>query len=656
MYTIPVFAKNKNGHHFLKETKPAANLSVSLVSNFGWISFSDCLPQTIQFIDSSVASSTNIQQWIWNFGDSTTSADQYPLHDYTSNGNYTVSLTVIDDAGNAATAIKALIVNTLTPVVNIGKDTTVCSGTIVKLDAGAQPGCSYYWNTGETSQSIQVNTTGDYWVQVSNASCAAMAQVHITVNPKLLSDFTYTITGTCLPVLVQFTDQSASCTSPVVSWQWDFGDGNVSGQQNPAHLYAVAGNYTVSLTVKDSAGTSVTSSRLVSINASALLVNIGNDTTICEGSTLTLNPNIAADSYTWSNGSTNPGLTVTTAGTYWVEVFKNGCSGRDTVVINTIMPLVPGISFTISSRCLPVLVHFSDSSQLVCGNAPIDYWRWDLGDGSNSDLQNPDHVYTKAGQFTVQLTVRNSLGIEVTKSSQITIETTAPVPTHYPDTTICAGTTLQLNAGNTGAVYSWMPAAALNNAAIQNPFATPGATTLFRVNITQCGNSITDSVWVYVDSVANAKITQPEQGLLMAAAAVSYQWYKDGAMIKTAAARNYRPVSMGNYQVKITNERGCSRISDKFFFLPSGGHAFPGTKVKIKLSPNPCRGNLSILLSKLPEKPLTAFIYDVFGNKVYQGTISSNINNINVGHLCRGQYMVAIWLGNEEIILPLLIL
>lgn len=563
---------------------------------------------------------------------------------------------MIDDAGDSANIIKILSINTLTPVVNIGNDTTVCSGTPLKLDAGPQPGCSYYWSTGETTQGIQVSTSGDYWVQVYNATCAAMAQVHITVNPKLQSNFIYDKAATCLPVSVQFTDQSASCASPVVYWQWDFGDGNFSNQQNPAHLYALAGDYTVSLTVKDSSGVTDTSKRIISINTAALKIDLGNDTTICAGSTLTLQPGVAADSYLWSNGSTNPDLTISSAGIYWVEAVKNGCSGRDTLVIKTIVSLVTDMAFTITSKCLPVLVHFRDSSQLVCGNAPVDYWRWDFGDGNSSAMQNPDHIYTNTGQFTVQLTVRNSLGIEVTKTKEITIETTAPTSDHYPDTTICAGTAIQLNAGNEGAAYSWMPANTLNNAGIQNPVASPAATTLFRVNITQCGNSITDSVWVYVDSVLKPKISQLEPGVLVTATAVSCQWYKDGVIIKTATARNYKPVSMGYYQVKLTNERGCSGISDKFFFLPSGGHALAGTKVKIKLSPNPCRGNLSILLSKPPEKSLTISIYDVFGNKVYQGAITSNINNINVGHLRRGQYFVALYVDSEKTILPLLIL
>ena len=54
-----------------------------------------------------------------------------------------------------------------------------------------------------------------------------------------------------VPGAVAFTDLS---TGNPTSWSWDFGDGSVSSQKNPPHMYTVAGTYTVSLTVRNGYG------------------------------------------------------------------------------------------------------------------------------------------------------------------------------------------------------------------------------------------------------------------------------------------------------------------------------------------------------------------------------------------------------------------
>ncbi|MEW5925197.1 MAG: PKD domain-containing protein, partial [Candidatus Zixiibacteriota bacterium] len=63
------------------------------------------------------------------------------------------------------------------------------------------------------------------------------------------ADFSGTPTSGCVPLTVNFTDLS---TGPVISWDWDFGDGGGSALENPSHQYTTAGTYTVSLTVTSS--------------------------------------------------------------------------------------------------------------------------------------------------------------------------------------------------------------------------------------------------------------------------------------------------------------------------------------------------------------------------------------------------------------------
>ena len=67
--------------------------------------------------------------------------------------------------------------------------------------------------------------------------------------------------------------------------------------------------------------------------------------------------------------------------------------------------------------CAPLVVKFADSS---AGNPTS--WKWDLGNGTTSVLQNPSVVYFDPGTYTVKLVIRNSFGVDsITKVQYITV-------------------------------------------------------------------------------------------------------------------------------------------------------------------------------------------------------------------------------------------
>lgn len=65
-------------------------------------------------------------------------------------------------------------------------------------------------------------------------------------------------------------------------------------------------------------------------------VNIGRDTTLCEGNSLLLKPNKSGTNYLWNDGSSDSTLLVTTSGVYWVQVVNNGCQGTDSITVTVI--------------------------------------------------------------------------------------------------------------------------------------------------------------------------------------------------------------------------------------------------------------------------------------------------------------------------------
>ncbi|MCH8318782.1 MAG: T9SS type A sorting domain-containing protein, partial [Bacteroidetes bacterium] len=133
-------------------------------------------------------------------------------------------------------------------VVNLGSDTIICNGDSIILDAG-NPGMIYNWSTIDSAQTITVNTTGTYVVEVINpaAGCSGSDTITITGSDGPAAGFTITSLG----FTVTFTDTSVDA----ISWNWDFGDGTgTSTLQDPVYTYATDGSFLVTLIVTNPCG------------------------------------------------------------------------------------------------------------------------------------------------------------------------------------------------------------------------------------------------------------------------------------------------------------------------------------------------------------------------------------------------------------------
>lgn len=136
------------------------------------------------------------------------------------------------------------------PVVDLGNDTSVCNGVTLNLNAG-NDGVQYYWNTGQTTQNINVNNPGIYSVQVTGDNgCVKTDSITINMQGQLP-----TSGGIMVNNLGPYTF-SFSCVNPlnIIGYQWSFGDGNYSSMPNPIHTYNAVGNYVVSLNLSSICG------------------------------------------------------------------------------------------------------------------------------------------------------------------------------------------------------------------------------------------------------------------------------------------------------------------------------------------------------------------------------------------------------------------
>ncbi len=111
----------------------------------------------------------------WDFGDPTDPdpANQHyksPIHEYSQPGVYNVSVDVTVDGTTETLTQTIQIIQSDT--VDLGQDTVICPGETLTMDAGSG-GMSYLWNTGETGQTIEVDSAGYYWVVVDYGNCTS---------------------------------------------------------------------------------------------------------------------------------------------------------------------------------------------------------------------------------------------------------------------------------------------------------------------------------------------------------------------------------------------------------------------------------------------------------------------------------------------------
>jgi len=266
------------------------------------------------------------------------------------------------------------------------------------------------------------------------------------------------------PLLVDFTDLS---TGSVTAWSWDFGDGESSTMQDPSHLYAVAGTYTVSLTVTGPGG-SDTDTRVDYVTASepapvADFVGspLSGDAPLRVDFTDFSTGTVTTWSWDFGDGGSsalqNPSHTYTTPGTYTVSLTVTGPGGSDTrtavdyVTAGEPAPVADFVGTPLSGDA-PLLVAFTDLS-----TGSVTTWSWDFGDGGSSALQSPSHTYASAGTYTVSLTVTGPGGSDTkTAVDYVTAGEPAPVadfmasPTAGPAPLSVAFTDL-----SAGAVDAW---------------------------------------------------------------------------------------------------------------------------------------------------------------------------------------------------------
>jgi gliding motility-associated-like protein len=346
-----------------------------------------------------------------------------------ASGAYT--LTITDAQGCTGTTTFNVTLFPL-PTVSLGPDQSICDAGPVTLNAG-NPGSSYAWSTGASTQSIAVSSSGNYGVTVTSANgCAASGSVNVQFNTPpmdVLQDVSACISDP--PVL--------NAGNPGAAYQWSTGATTQTIQAQ------ASGTYTVQVTTPQ--GCTGTFNAVVFL-APLVFVDLGSDIALCQGETTLLDAGNPGATHVWNTGVTAQAIVVSTTGTYSVTVDNGFCTAQDEVSV-TVHP-TPVNTLQNATTCI------GDTVVLDAGN-PGSTFAWSTG-GSAQTLQT-----VQPGVYSVLIT--NAAGCQATYSA--TVQTVAPpVVDLGMDTVLCAGSSLMLDAGNPGATYLWSTGATTRTLAI----------------------------------------------------------------------------------------------------------------------------------------------------------------------------------------------
>ena len=299
---------------------------------------------------------------------------------------------------------------------------------------------AWNWSFGDGTYSTQQNpvhtysVAGNYAVTltVSNAAgTAAMTKPnYINVTQKPIADFLGAPKSGEIPLGVAFNDISTG--GEPTQWNWNFGDGTYSTQQNPVHTYSAAGNYTVVLSVNNAAGTDViTKANYITALQKPVADFWGTPKSGAVPLDVTFNDISTGEptQWNWSFGDgtystkQSPVHTYPAEGNYAVTLTVSNTAGAGTMTkpnyinVTALKPVADFLGTPISGNA-PLNVTFTDNTT----EAPIS-WSWNFGDGTTSTTRNPVHTYSAAGNYTVTLTAGNEAGTSTqTKTNYINVE------------------------------------------------------------------------------------------------------------------------------------------------------------------------------------------------------------------------------------------
>ena len=394
------------------------------------------------------ANNSTYSNYNWSGGATSSSSDSAWIV-MNNSGNQQISLNVSDRGCTSSFSSDTILVNEAKAEFNYTLLNNCVPIDVVFQDSSINP-ISWDWNFNNGFSSNSQNPTQ----QFINFPFDSI-QLNITdingcvdsIKKAIVNDFNAEFIASDT-ILCAGTNITFNPVSEIVnSFQWDFGDGNISSDSVPSHIYQSPGFYDVKLIASDGQGCIDTTILFNYIEVKQVIADFSH---ISNGNcppvvTSFTNLSSGASNYNWDFGDNlnstieNPAHSYTTGGYYNVSLISSdnfGCA--DTLVINNLV-YIPGpvLDFDIDQvfGCDSLTISITNNSSNTSN------YLYNFGDGATSNLQSPSYTYSNPGSYQISLVGEDSAGCQVafTSSEIITVDVSPILSYQISDTNLCIG-------------------------------------------------------------------------------------------------------------------------------------------------------------------------------------------------------------------------
>lgn len=404
-----------------------------------------CEGEPITFFQGSSGGGDTYQ---WNFGDGVgwlPTGSGNITYVYNNPGDYFVqtAVSIASSGGSCADTAGVNVTVLPSPDAVISADNfDGCDELIVNFGENSTDAVDWQWDfgngetySGNTPPPQTYDSPGSYVVELiveNSEGCSDLDQEVIEIYQSPVVDFL--ADNVCQGSVAQFTDISSfDPGDPIISWSWDFGDGDTSDEQHPTHIFDGTGTFFVTLDVT-TPQCSATATIPVDVEPAPVPSFTMDPTIGCSPLTVEFNnTTFGASSFTWDFGDGfsspqenpthtffNPNSTDTTYTIVLTAFTEFGCGKSDSLDV-TVQPGAQA-AFTDNSNppgCSPFEAVFVNASTGATS------YLWDFGDGDTSTDENPTHLYENntglLQTFTVELIAYAANGCNDTTYSNIIV-------------------------------------------------------------------------------------------------------------------------------------------------------------------------------------------------------------------------------------------
>lgn len=581
-YTVKLTVTDSKGCSSTRSITKAVNISKPVVV-FSSPNQASCVGKPVRMLNQTVA---DVPSYQWTFGDGSSSTGVQPVHQYATEGDFTVKLVVRDQFGcsDSLTRTAYIAIHNPQAAFTVSDAYTSCPPLVVQFTNQAQHYNKLEWRFGDGNTSLLEGPSHFYTypgiynaqlIATSPGGCQAVSPFQTIEVKGPRGTFSYDRTSGCEPTTIRFTGTTVDATKFI----WDFNDGNIDETTSPAssHQYPTRGVYLPKMILEDPQGCQVPITGQDTIHIYGVDAGFtSNKQVICdEGQVDFTDGTVSNDlitGYSWSFGdggsstTRHPSHYYNQSGLHTVALTvttRTGCTDQATLPLPVkVLPSPATAIESVTGACVPALIQFR--GRLTRSDTSAMQWRWDFANGTTASGQTPAAVnFGNAGQYNVRLITTNSSGCVDTTYKMVEAYPLPPIDAG-PDQTICreASTTL---AASGASQYAWTPAAGLSCTNCATPTASPLRETKYFVEAqNNYGCQARDSVLIRVkqpfsiqahrgDTLCKGEVLQ-----LFASGAELYTWYPASGLDNAGSDQpKARPQSTVTYQVIGRDDHNC---------------------------------------------------------------------------------------------------